>query len=395
MPNVNPIILKWARETAGLDLDSAARKIGLGAARGVAAADRLAAIEAGEGELSAALLKRMVQQYHRPLLTFYLSAPPAVADIGQDFRTLPDQSDPSNVLLATLLRDVTARQALARDALEEEEDVVPVPFVGSERATRDPERLSAAIVEAIGFSRAEFRACRTAEEAFTYLRGLVEARGVFVLLAGDCGHHTTAIDVKVFRGFAVADPIAPFIVVNDQDAKSAWSFTLLHELSHLLLGAGGVSGGRPSAGVERLCNDTAAATLISPAEIDDLPASGDAVEVEGINALADRINVSRTMIAYQLFAAGRVSEVRWISLRDQFRAEWLAAKDKNRERSRGRPGPSWYVVRQHRLGSALLSLARRGIADGSLTPSRAARMLGVKPMNVYPLLAEPRRMNAG
>ena len=54
-------------------------------------------------------------------------------------------------------------------------------------------------------------------------------------------------------------------------------------------------------------------------------------------------------------------------------------------------GPDWYIVRRHRLGSALLSVARQGIADGSLSPTRAARMLGVKPMAVYPLLAEPRR----
>ena len=64
-----------------------------------------------------------------------------------------------------------------------------------------------------------------------------------------------------------------------------------------------------------------------------------------------------------------------------------------RERNRGKDGgPNWYVVRRHRLGSAILAVARQGMADGSLTPTRAARMLGVKPMNVYPLLAEPRRV---
>lgn len=389
---MNPAILKWARETAGLDLGNAARKIDLKAAYGLAGAERLASLEAGDGELSAALLKRMSAQYHRPLLTFYLPDPPVAADLGQDFRTLPDHADPSNVLLATLLRDVKARQSLARDALEDEEDTSAVALVGSMSGTSDPVELAQALIAAIGFERDIFRAYRTNEEAFTYLRGLVETKGVFVLLAGDCGHHTTAIDVRVFRGFAIADAVAPFIVVNDQDAKAAWSFTLLHELAHLLLGASGISGGRPDAAIERLCNDTAAATLITRNEIEDLPLSGDAADPGRIDTLADRINVSRTMIAYQLFVAGRLPEARWVSLRDQFRAEWLAAREDTRERSRGRPGgPNWYVVRQHRLGAALLGLARRGIADGSLTPTRAARMLGVKPMNVHPLLAEKAR----
>lgn len=389
---LNPAILIWARETAGLDVETAARKISLNAARGVSGADRLAAFEAGDGSPSPATLRKMAQQYHRPLLTFYMAEPPVAAELGQDFRTLPDQGDPSNVLLATLLRDVKARQALVREALEDDDYAEPVALVGAEWQTKDAATLSAALVKAIGFDRAVFRARRSVDEAFGYLRGLIEAKGVFVLLAGDCGNHTTAIDVNTFRGFAIADAMAPFIVVNDQDAKSAWSFTLLHEMAHVLLGQGGVSGGAPQGAVERLCNDTAAATLVTGAEINALTLSGSPADRRQIEALADRAKVSRTMIAYQLFRAERIEHDEWILYRDQFRSDWLASKARQKEINRGSDGgPNWYIVRRHRLGAALLAVARQGMADGSLTPTRAARMLGVKPMNVYPLLAEPRR----
>ncbi len=391
---VNPAILIWARETAGLDLDAAARKISLNAARGLSGGERLAALESGEDRPSAALLKRMSQQYHRPLLTFYMPTVPQPAELGQDFRTLPDQGDPSNILLATLLRDVKARQSLVRDILEDDDDASDVALVGSQVGVSQADRLVNALVEAIGFDRARFRACASTEEAFGYLRSLVESKGVFVLLAGDCGHWSTAIEVNIFRGFAIADRLAPFIVINDQDAKSAWSFTLLHELAHLLLGEGGVSGGPPQGRVEQLCNDAAAAVLLTPGEIAALPLDND-TDVAQIGALADRAKVSRSMIAYQLYRAGRLTIVRWQGLRDQFRTEWLALKERNRERNRLTDGgPNWYVVRRHRLGPALLAIARQGIADGSLTPTRAARMLGVKPMAVYPLLAEPRRAYA-
>ena len=76
MPKVNPEILRWARETAGLDLDAAADKIDLGAARGVEGSQRLAAMEAGEVEPTRPLLVRMAKQYRRPLLTFYLASSP-------------------------------------------------------------------------------------------------------------------------------------------------------------------------------------------------------------------------------------------------------------------------------------------------------------------------------
>lgn len=389
---MNPEILIWARETAGLDRDRAARKINLNAARGVSGADRLAAIEAGDEVASASVLQRMAQQYHRPLLTFYMPEVPRPADVGQDFRTLPAEGDPSNVLLATLLRDVKARQSLVRDTLEDDDDVSEVALVGSQSGIRDPLVLATALIEAVGFNRREFRASGSADDAFTYLRSLVEAKGVFVLLAGDCGHWSTAIEVKLFRGFAIADALAPFIVVNDQDAKAAWSFTLLHELAHLFLGESGVSGGPPESEVEKLCNDAAAAVLIDRAEIADLPLTGGAADVRQIDALADRARISRTMIAYQLHLAGRITAAHWEGLRDQFRTEWLAIKERERERNRAKDGgPNWYIVRRLRLGAALLEVARRGMAEGSLTPTRAARMLGVKPMAVYPLLADPRR----
>ncbi|MBC7136786.1 MAG: ImmA/IrrE family metallo-endopeptidase, partial [Oceanibaculum nanhaiense] len=361
------------------------RKIGLKAARGIAGEDRLAAIEAGDVIPTAPLLRRMAAQYRRPLLTFYLTKVPAPAELGQDFRTLPDQGDPSNVLLATLLRDVKARQALVREVLEDDEDVVEVGFVGAGADIKNAEALAAMLIASIEFDRDTYRDHARGEEAFAYLRRLAEAKGVFVLLAGDCGHWSTAIEASIFRGFAIADQIAPFIVVNDQDAKSAWAFTLLHELAHLLLGKTGISGGAPHGRVEQLCNDTAAKVLIDREEIVSLGRrlNGDAADVGAIDALANHARISRSMVAYQLFRTGMIAEARWEQLHNVFREHWLNQKERDREKNRGKDGgPNWYIIRRHRLGAAILAIARQGMADGSLTPTRAARMLGVKPMSV-------------
>lgn len=394
---INPEILIWARKTAGLDLETAARKVELNAARGLSGAERLAAMENGDVVPTAPVLRRMADKYHRPILTFYLPKVPAPPQLGQDFRTLPDQGDESNVLLATLLRDVKARQALLREMLEDDDDAVEVDLVGSAKGVRDAAELGTVIARAIDFDRAAYRARGKGEEAFAYLRTLVEAKGVFVLLAGDCGHWSTAIEVGIFRGFAIADRLAPLIVINDQDAKSAWAFTLLHELAHLLIGETGVSGGTPAAGIEQLCNDAASAVLVDRAEIINLrqllrAGHGD---INVIGAFADQARISQSMVAYQLFRVGVIDEGRWTELRETFRRLWVTQKNRERERNRSKDGgPNWYVVRRHRLGSAILAVARQGMADGSLTPTRAARMLGVKPMNVYPLLAETRRATA-
>ena len=62
-------------------------KVGIRDARGVAAVDRLAALERGEREPTRPVLVKMAQHYRRPLLAFYLTAPPRRGDRGADFRT--------------------------------------------------------------------------------------------------------------------------------------------------------------------------------------------------------------------------------------------------------------------------------------------------------------------
>src|ERR1700761_373070 len=86
---LNPLILKWARETAGLTVDEAAHALRFRDTRGRSAAERLQAMEAGGEEPSRSVLVSMARTYHRSLLVFYLSEPPRTGDRGQDFRRAP------------------------------------------------------------------------------------------------------------------------------------------------------------------------------------------------------------------------------------------------------------------------------------------------------------------
>ncbi len=76
----------------------------------------------------------------------------------------------------------------------------------------------------------------------------------------------------------------------------------------------------------------------------------------------------------------------WSSLMAVFRQQWLNSKELKEVRAReNEGGPSCYLVRRHRLGNRLLSLSKRMLADGALSPSKAAAILGVKPNNVFSL----------
>jgi len=103
----------WARSTAGLSLEEAAKAIGLKDAYGKTATERLAELENRIGEPSRPLLLRMSKAYRRSLLPFYLAGPRATGDRGDDFRRLPGAEPP----LSNGLRTKTDnRSALARVA---------------------------------------------------------------------------------------------------------------------------------------------------------------------------------------------------------------------------------------------------------------------------------------
>src|SRR3546814_18835021 len=127
--------------------------------------------------------------------------------------------------------------------LGDEDEATPLPCIGSMSRENGVGPVVASMRQVLNLDLDEFRAQGSAEAVFALLRSRAEAAGIYVLLIGNLGSHHSAIDIDAFRGFALADPIAPFVVINDRDAKTAWSFTLLHEVAHLWIGATGVSGG--------------------------------------------------------------------------------------------------------------------------------------------------------
>lgn len=392
MPQVNPQILQWARETAGLELADAAKKLQLRDSQKLLAFEKLSEYERGAKEPSRRLLLLMSKQYRRPLLTFYLPARPEIADRGEDFRTLSHALDPSeNSIVDALVRNIHARQAVLREALLSEGDQEELDFVGSYSLQGGVNDLARQITERAGIDLTLYRGKENQEKAFKYLRGKIENVGIFTLLAGNLGSHHTNISTDVFRGFALADKVAPFIVINDQDAKTAWPVTLLHEVAHIWIGATGISSNSFGQKVEKFCDRVASQILLPEAELessfDYSSLSNFDNAIVAIDAFAKERKISPRLVAFRLLAISAISSDAYKSINDLFHTRWQEAQAKKKKQNKEADGgPSYYVIKRFRSGDALLNTSERLMRSGELSTSQTAAVLGVRALKVGSML---------
>ena len=390
MPKINHEILSWARKNAGLSVETAARKLVIKDGKTANAADKLLAYENGTKNPSESMLFRMSKVYRQSLLTFYLERPPRKGDRGQDFRTLSDIEfvTEENFYVDVLIQEIKARQSTLKESLMEEDETIPLAFIGKNTVAHGMARVLETVREVMDIDLEEYRGQADHRQAFKFLRQRAEDSGIFVLLKGNLGSYHTNIGLNVFRGFTLSDEIAPFIVINDQDSHAAWSFTLLHEITHLVLGQTGISGSYAGdvEKTERFCNDVASRFLLPEEELETFKLSdSESGRIE--NDIADYAfsrKVSSTHVAYRLYLRGDIEMSSWIRLRNFYRGQWLESERLRKENNNKNIKINPQVVNRYRLG-ALVPLVKRLAYSQILTTTKAAMLLDVHPLRVHQL----------
>src|SRR5580700_1343156 len=211
---VSPRLLAWARRRSGLTVDDLVRRFpGLGA------------WERGELLPTFTQLEGYAKATHTPIGFLFLPEPPEEQVPIPDYRTIGDSGvrRPSPDLLDTIYQ-CEQRQDWYREFAQVNQEE-PVGFVGSLTTAAAVIPAAAAIREALGFG-VEDRGS-TWSDALRVLVDSAESLGFLVMVNGVVGSNThRKLDPDEFRGFALADPVAPMVFVNGADTKAAQIFTL-------------------------------------------------------------------------------------------------------------------------------------------------------------------------
>ncbi|MFZ5655049.1 MAG: ImmA/IrrE family metallo-endopeptidase [Pseudomonadota bacterium] len=313
---------------------------------------------------------------HTPFGYFFLPEPPALALPVPDFRTLRDEAfaEPSSNLLDTLYL-CQQRQDWYRDHARMH-GLPALPFVGSASLREAPEVVAQRLRETLNLSTEARRQMPTWTDALRQLIAKAEDAGVMVMASSVVGSNShRKLDVAEFRGFALADDLAPLVFLNGADSKAAQMFTLAHELAHVWLGATGVSdaqaGQVPEQQTERWCNQVAAELLMP---MDELRATHrrNAPIPEEIQRLAREFKVSTLVALRRLFDAGYISEVAlWQHYREeQERLRILKESDS--------PGGDFYRSLGARTSKRFARALVSSTLEGLTSFPDAFRMLGVR-----------------
>ena len=307
--DVEAKLLRWARERAGLRLDALAGRF-----------PRIEAWERGEAQPTFKQLERFARGDVHTRRVLFLREPPVERIPIADFRTCTgsDRRRPSANLLDTIYL-CQQRQNWYRDFVRTagEGPILSIGFVGSTSTEDDIPAIAARMRRLVRFDVEERRQCRTWVEALREFVGRVETLGVLVMASGVVGSNSRRkLDAREFRGFALADSIAPMIFINRADTKAAQMFTLAHELGHVWLGSSGVSDAESAEATgqatEHWCNRVAAEMLV-PLDVLKKELSGRTDLGDELRRLARRFKVSTLVILRRISDAGGMTRAAYRS----------------------------------------------------------------------------------
>ena len=329
--------------------------------------------------------KAIAKCYRVPFAGLYMNA----NDINikhlpkvRNLRTLPDTTLDNSALNLAIIDVLSARDLLidSKIALHENMSPFAIQAVDSE----DVNQWAKTIREELELSIDVQYGCQSTRQFYLYVRNAVERAGVFV-------HCFTGIETEIVRGFAIYEDFLPIIGLNNEDRYPAKTFTIFHELVHLMKRSSAVCNDMISHDLaqheEVFCNAVVGEILVPKLNLIKQLGSltTDEIDLNLISKLAAKFSVSKEVISRRLLDIGKISKSQYSALTDAIRISFENEREAIRISRKNSGVKIPRNISREAIDQNSPSLCRtfyNGFREGYFDKQDVARYLGIKQQHV-------------
>jgi Zn-dependent peptidase ImmA (M78 family) len=243
-----------------------------------------------------------------------------------------------------------------------------------------------------GLELSEQYRSKSPRQFYLYLRRSIESKGIFINCFSD-------VDVEAARGVAIYDGGVPIIGINANDSPPAKSFSIIHELVHIIKRRSTICNEMFSSfsvkQEELFCNAVAGEVLVPANALDEYFLEYNIKTISGldiIEKIAEKFRVSREVIIRRLYDIDRITKNEYFTYVDKIRCDFESereAKKNDRQEGDGKYipiKPSQKAVDKN--SSAICRVLFLGYGEGYFSKQDVSGLLGIKEKYIPAFIAE-------
>lgn len=365
---INPNALAWARDLSHVTVEELATALNV-------KPGRVAEFEVGTALPTFRQLTLMAAKLDRPL-GFFFAPPPAAPDVPEtaDFRGRGYDDLPAD--LAKEMRRAEQHRDAMMDLAGPPARRVPSSAITWETVVTR----AAELRKFFGLTDAFVPPESQNNQVFNFWRGLLEENGVLVFQA-------TKISLDTFRGLSVHHDDLPLVLVNGADSPMGRTFTLFHEVAHLINRTSGLCVLRESVDQEAIANNFAA-NFLMPESAVRASLTGPVESEAAAGQLARHFKVSMLAAAVRLRRLEVIDDDDLETVRSASEENW----ERHREAQRKKEGfvPAWRL-RYRDLGATYIGTVADALEDRRIDLVDATYLLNARLPMVEQLLDQYHR----
>lgn len=362
--NVNPVMIKWAREDAGYTLEELPGYL-----------QDAEKWENGEETPSWSDLRNLAKKYKRPSFFYFLKEPPQVEDDFIEFRSDDKIEEFSPQLRLEIRKAKHRRNAYLR--IHDEMGIQIPNFSKNVNDEKNPIKLAKHIRNYLNVDlelQRKWIFNENGNKNYNHNSFLNHWKEICFDL-GILVFETGSISENEFSGCSLYYEYCPIIILNGKNYPNRRIFTLMHELAHLTQGISAICDVDKYNKKEAFCNNVAAEILIPSNSLDEI----DLFYKNGnlkLGELSNIYGVSKQTVVYKLNSCNKIDDNLKNKLITKIEESNNNKRKKDIERKkRSEPRIKTITTKNKQEGSSFTKLIIEAYDNKIITATQAMRYL--------------------